>query len=77
MPECVAKIPHHYYYLLFFPYVIQSSVIKMLSLYYPCKTIAGNNRLNKVWKKVCTVAALADLKGHWCCLVVESTYCPL
>lgn len=49
----------------------------MLSLYYPCKTIAGNNRLNKVWKKVCTVAALADLKGHWCCLVVESTYCQL
>lgn len=28
----------------------------MLSLYNFCKTIAGNNRLNKVWKKVCTLA---------------------
>lgn len=35
----------------------------MLSLYCLCKTIAGNNRLNKVWKKVCTVAAaLVDIK---------------
>lgn len=57
------KIYFRDYCLLFFPCVIQSPVIKMLSLYYLCKTIAGNNRLNKVWKKVCTVAAaLVDLK---------------
>lgn len=47
------------YHCLCFP-IVQASVIKMLSLYYSCKTIAGNNRLNKVWKKVCTKAALAD-----------------
>lgn len=47
------------YSFLIFP-LVQGSVIKMLFLYYFCKTIAGNNRLNKVWKKVCTLAALAN-----------------
>lgn len=47
--------------------------IKMLSLYNFCKTITGNNRLNKVWKKVCTLAAWENKAP----LIHLFTCCPL